>query len=261
MNHASTVPVKAPLRAYLVIAMGIVAISFASIFIKLAQAEGVPSILIATGRMSVATVVITPVIIRRHRSDFRQLTRNQLGLASLSGFFLAIHFATWIKSFEYTIVLVSVVLVTTNPLWAALLEVIFLRAHLSRLVILSLIVGIVGSVIVAIPSEQVVSLGKQPLLGSALALVGAIAVAVYFVIGRKLRNSLSLMPYIWLVYGCAAIFLIVVIIFTRTPISGYSAQGYLWLVAMALVPQLIGHSSLNFALKYFPRRMSALPPN
>lgn len=255
MTSLPTAPLKIPWQAYLVIAIGIIATSSGSIFIKLAQTEGVPSLLIAAARMTIATLVLTPIIISRYRAELPSLNRRQLLLASLSGFFLALHFATWIKSFEYTIVLVSVVLVSTNPLWAAALEVIFLRARLSRIILLSLVIGIIGSIIVALPADpdqKITTLGNNPLLGSLLALIGAMAVAVYFVIGRKLRASLSLVPYIWLVYGCAAIFLVIVVIVSGIPLTGYSLQGYLWLVAMALVPQLIGHSSFNFALKYFP---------
>lgn len=254
MTSLPTAPLKVHLRAYFVILMGIIATSSGSIFIKLAQAEGVPSLLIAAARMTIASLVLTPIVFSRYRSQLPLLSRNQLIMAACSGFFLALHFATWIKSFEYTIVLVSVVLVSTSPLWAAMLEVIFLRARLSRVILLSLIVGIAGSVIVALPNEEsaITSLGNNPILGSLLALSGAVAVSIYYVIGRKLRSSLSLLPYIWLVYGCAAIILIIVVVLSGTPITGYSFQGYLWLVVMALVPQLIGHSSFNFALKYFP---------
>ena len=252
MTPLPTVSPKIPLQAYFVIAMGIIAVSFGSIFIKLAQAEGIPSLLIAAARMTIASLALTPMIVRGHQIEMRSLSRRQLTLAAASGLFLAIHFASWIKSFEYTIVLVSVVLVNTNPLWSAALEVIFLRTRLTRVILFSLIIGVIGSIIVALPAQQITTLGNNPLLGSLLALIGAVAVAIYFVIGRKMRTSLSLVPYIWLVYGCAAIFLIIVVILTGTPVTGYSLKGYLWLVAMALVPQLIGHSSFNFALKYFP---------
>ncbi|MBL8154951.1 MAG: DMT family transporter [Anaerolineae bacterium] len=241
-----------PTKAFVVIGMGILAISLASIFIKLAQQEGVPSLLIAAGRMTIAALVLTPVTLRRHWNDLQRIGRSEVLFGGLSGLFLAIHFATWILSFEYTSVLVSVVLVTTNPLWAALLEMVFLRARLGRLVILGLIVGVLGSIMVAFPPTGAISLGQNPLLGSALALTGAVAVAVYFVLGRKLRAGLPLLPYIWLVYSSAAIILIIVVIVARIPITGYSASGYFWLVAMALIPQLIGHSSFNYVLKFLP---------
>jgi drug/metabolite transporter (DMT)-like permease len=241
-----------PTKAFVVIGVGILAISLASIFIKLAQQEGIPSLLIAAARMTIAALVLTPVTLRRHWNDLQRIGQSEVLFGGLSGFFLAIHFATWILSFEYTSVLVSVVLVTTNPLWAAVLEMAFLRARLGRLVILGLIIGILGSIMVAFPPTGAISLGQNPLVGSALALTGAVAVAVYFVLGRKLRAGLPLLPYIWLVYSSAAIILIVVVIIMGIPIMGYSASGYFWLIAMALIPQLIGHSSFNYVLKFLP---------
>lgn len=241
---------KVPLQAYIIIAIGVVAVSLASILIKLAQAEAIPSTLIAASRLVVATVVLTPITLSRYRQEIQGLQRNQLLLAAASGLFLAIHFAAWVKSFEYTSVLVGVVLVNTNPLWSAILEVIFLHAKLGRWVVVALIIGILGSIIVALPSNG--SLQFEANTGSLLALIGAFAIAVYFVIGRNLRTTLSLLPYIWLVYGCAAIFLVLLMIATGVPVLGYSFKGYLLLIATGLIPQLIGHSGLNFALRYFP---------
>ena len=84
------------------------------------------------------------------------------------------------------------------------------------------------------------------------------AVAVYWVIGRKLRVGLSLLPYIWLVYGCAALLLLLAVAVFRLPLIGYPSESYLWLLAMAVFPQLLGHSSFNFALRYFPATYVAL---
>ena len=245
-------PLRPPLQVYLVVLMGAVAVSFAAIFIRLAQAEHIPSLFIAAARLTIAALVLTPVIVRRHLPEIRALKRGDLVLALVSGLFLALHFATWILSLEYTSVLISVVLVTTNPLWVAILEVVFLRARLGRTVIIGLLIGFAGSIIAGLSSSGAASPGKDPLLGSILAFTGAVCLAIYLVIGRKLRGRLSLLPYIWLVYGCGALILLATVILTGIPITGYSAQGYLWLVALALIPQLIGHSSFNYALKYLP---------
>ena len=91
---------------------------------------------------------------------------------------MALHFATWILSLEYTSVLISVVLVTTNPLWVAVLEVVFLRARLGRMVIIGLLIGFVGSIVAGLASSGATTPGKDPLLGSILALTGAVCVAI-----------------------------------------------------------------------------------
>jgi drug/metabolite transporter (DMT)-like permease len=242
-----------PTHAYVVAFLGAIAMSLAAIFIRLAQAEEIPSLFIAAARMSIAALVITPFTLSRYLSEIRTLSRRDIRLMVVSGFFLALHFATWILSLEYTSVLISVVLVSTSPLWVAILEVTILRARLSRIVIIGLLIGMVGSIVAGLSSPgDSATAAANPLLGSLLALTGAVCVAIYFVIGRSVRSRLSLLPYIWLVYGCAALFLLAAVFFARIPIVGYSPQGYLWLAAMALIPQLLGHSSSNYVLRYLP---------
>src|SRR5690606_41977319 len=126
-------------------------------------------------------------------------------------------------SLEYATVLISVVLVTTTPLWSAMLEALFLRARLSQLTVIGLAIAIVGGVLISLPGENAaLDVGENPLLGGLLALAGAVAVAVYLVIGRSVRARLPLIRYIWPVYTMAALFALVVVALTRTPITGDS---------------------------------------
>jgi drug/metabolite transporter (DMT)-like permease len=111
---------------------------------------------------------------------------------------------------------------------------------------------VIGGISIGTSGGSDLTPGRNPLVGSLLAVSGAAAFAIYMVIGRKLRAKLELLPYIWLVYSCAAIMLILVVLLTRIPVTGYSLMGYAWVVALALIPQLIGHSSFNYAVKYLP---------
>lgn len=239
-----------PPQAVFVLLAGLLAISFASIFIRVAQNLGMPSLLIASGRLGIAALALTPFALSRHWADLRGLNRRSLMLAAASGALLAIHFATWIASLEYTTVLVSVVLVTTSPLWVAVLEVVFLRVSLKRLVVIGLLIAVVGGVLIGLGGGSGMEFGKNPVLGSLLAMTGAIAIAVYLVIGRSLRAQLPLLPYIWLVYGAAAIALLLALLVSGTPVSGYPVEGWIMVLALALIPQLIGHTSLNYTLRY-----------
>jgi drug/metabolite transporter (DMT)-like permease len=261
-----------PLRVYLVIAAGVLAVASSAIFIKQAQSEGVSSLLIAGARLILAALMLTPLVWWRYplqivtqktpsSSDTAglpvQLTRRDIGLAMASGFFLAIHFAAWVTSLEYTSVLISVVFVTTGPIWVALIEVFLLKARLHRLVGIGLGVAIVGSIIIGLGSAG----GENPadaksasdnLIGAGLSLVGAITFAAYLTIGRQLRAEIPVIPYIWMVYGSAGILLLVVILASGIPFTGYSSTVYLLLLALAIFPQLIGHSSMNYAVGYMP---------
>ncbi|MFW5709041.1 MAG: EamA family transporter, partial [Chloroflexota bacterium] len=142
-------------RAYLVLIIGVAAVSLAAIFIRLAQAQAVPSILIAFGRLFVATLILTPAVLRNtaFHAQLRNLSRIDLLLLLTAGFFLAMHFISWVTSLEYTTVLISVVLVTTTPIWVALLEVIFLKARLSPWIIAGLALALVGGVVIGLSGD------------------------------------------------------------------------------------------------------------
>jgi drug/metabolite transporter (DMT)-like permease len=238
---------------YIVLGVGLLAVSFAAILIRFAQLEGVPSLYIAAFRLGGAALLVAPLTLRRHSRDLRAISRHDWLLLSISGVFLAAHFAFWTLSLEYTSVLISVTLVTTTPIWTALLEGIFLRQFPRGIILIGLIITVGGGLLLGIPSGSTgttLSMGSAPLLGGTLATLGAIAIAIYLTIGRKLRAGLALLPYIWIVYGIGALVLFPVLLTQNIPLTGYSINGYLWLLALAVIPQLIGHSSLNYAVKY-----------
>jgi len=251
-------PVVSPLLA---IVLAVLATSSSSIFIRYAQTEA-PSLVIAAWRLSIATVILAPVALFRHRDELRQLTGREILLALLSGAFLAVHFATWISSLEYTTVASSVVFVSTTPLWVALIAPVTVKEPVTRALLIGIALTLAGGALVGLsdtcawgdgglacpPLESF--LKGQAFLGDMLALVGAITAALYLLIGRSLRGKMSLISYIFLVYGAAAIVLIVLMLAGGYSAMGYSPRVYLWFVLLALVPQLIGHSTYNWALRY-----------
>jgi drug/metabolite transporter (DMT)-like permease len=240
---------------------GILAVSTASIFIRFAQMEAT-SLVIAAWRLTVASIILIPVAAATHKRELTSLTRNELLLALLSGVFLALHFAAWITSLQYTTVASSVVLVSTIPLWVALFSPFTINEPIRRAVLIGLILALLGGMVVGISDSCSISGGRiicpsladfmrgRAFLGDLLAICGAIAGAGYLLIGRKLRTKMSLISYISLVYGMAAIVLVIIMFSARENPFGYSPPIYLWLILLALVPQLIGHSTFNWALGY-----------
>ena len=243
---------------------GILAVSTASIFIRLAQGAGAPSIVIAAARLTLASLVLAPFALTRSRSELRALGRGEWLLALLSGVFLALHFATWITSLQYTTVASSVVLVTTTPLWVALLSPLVLSEKIGTAAVIGLVLALTGGVVVGLSDActwQAGQISCPPLrsffggtafLGDFLALCGAWMAAGYMLVGRKLRTQMSLIPYIFIVYGMAAIILIIIMLAMRESPLGFPPVVYLWFILLALVPQLLGHSTFNWALKYLP---------
>ncbi len=234
---------------YLVLFFGVMIVSSAAILIRLVQAQEVPSLAIAALRLGMAVLILTPLAWSRVGEELRNLRWRDIGLSIGSGMFLAFHFAFWISSLEYTSVANSVALVTTNPLWVGLASWLFLRERLTWPILSGIVLTIVGSVIISL-SNVSTSLYSAPLLGNILALLGALTVSGYFLLGRILRRHLSLLAYIWLVYTVAALILLVWALLGGQSVLGYSPVAYLLLLALAIGPQLLGHTSFNWALRY-----------
>ncbi len=234
----------------IVLLIGIIAVSAASILIRNAQTSA-PSLVIASYRMAIASLVVVPVALWRHQNELRRLQKKEWLLAAASGVFLALHFAAWVTSLEYTSVTSSVVLDATSPLWVAIGSWLLLRDRLTRPVLCGLIVAVAGSFVIGL-GDMTQGPTSTSLLGNSLALVGALMVAGYWLIGRRVRGSLSLAPYVAIVYSMATFVLLTMVGRMRQPLTGYDSMTYVWLVLLALVPQLIGHSSFNWALARLP---------
>lgn len=259
-------PNSAPARSTLIFALlaGIAAVSTASIFIEFAQNAGAASIVIAAFRLTLATLALAPLALTRYRAQLRQLTRREWLLALLSGVFLALHFSVWVTSLQYTSVASSVVLVTTTPLWVALFSPLVLHERVGRATYIGLVLALLGGSVVglsdacawragAIVCSSVGGiLGGSAFLGDFLALAGAWMAAGYLLVGRSLRARMDLVPYIFVVYGMSAILLIAFMFGLRESPLGLPPITYLWLILLALVPQLLGHSIFNWSLKYLP---------
>jgi drug/metabolite transporter (DMT)-like permease len=138
-------------------------------------------------------------------------------------------------------------LVTMNPVFVALGAWLFLREKISRLLILGIFLSVLGALLIGWGDFQA---GGRALWGDFLALLGAMTASAYFLIGRRLRARLDLLTYIFVVYGVAAVVLLILTMSTREPLWGYTPLTYLWMILMALGPQLVGHTAYNWSLRY-----------
>ena len=239
------------LSPYLVLLIGILAVSSSAIIISFARAEGVPAISIAALRLTFASSALAPFVWTRARGEWAALWRlapRDFALALVSGVALALHFAFWISSLDHTSVMSSVAFVSTNPLFVGLASVLLLRESLQRGTIIGIVIAGIGGALIGL--SDLGAAGGESLWGDALALAGAVAVSGYLLIGRRLRKQLSLLAYIGLVYTTAALVLLAMAIAMGANLLGYSLTGYLLVALLAAGPQLIGHTSYNWALKY-----------
>ena len=237
-----------------VLAIGVAAVSVAAIFIRLgfsAAGQSGPgvSLLLAAMRLGVAALLVGPA--------WRGLLRNKKQLQSSlvfavgAGMFLALHFAFWVTSLSYTSIAASVSLVTTSPVWITLLAWLLWKERPKRLTWLGISLALLGALIIGASSEGSHSGARAPLLGNLLALAGAWAVSLYFLLGREAqRRGMSVGQYVAVAYGAAAVVLFPLPLIFHTSYGGWPLAVYGYAAAMALIPQLVGHTSLNWSMRW-----------
>ncbi|MBI3714473.1 MAG: DMT family transporter [Betaproteobacteria bacterium] len=255
-----TAPRPARWISLLVLGGAVFVSSTAAILIRIAQSHQVPSLTIAAWRLTIAALLLTPVVLANApvRSELHRLGKRQFFLTLLSGAFLAAHFAAWIGSLAYTSVANSGALVASNPVWIALVSWLWFGERLNRGMAAGVLLALTGSALIFAADTSNANHGSQAMLGNVLALCGSIAVCGYLLIGRALRARMSLLPYVWLVYGAAAIVLL--------GLAGADGQrfwsmpwvAWLCVAAMAIGPQLLGHGGINWAIKHLSTTLVAV---
>jgi drug/metabolite transporter (DMT)-like permease len=232
-------------KALPILAAGLAAISMASVLIKLCS---IPALSIAAGRLGIASALYTSYALLRHKNILAKFSVAQLWLAVISGAFLAIHFAAWITSLHYTTVASSVVLVACAPVFVSIGQHIFLKEKINIFAAIGIAAALIGSVTIGMHDF---GLDTPHFLGNVLAVSGAIAAAGYLLAGRKLRHSVDTLAYVTVVYFVAAVFMLAGVLLSGTPISGFATRDLIIIILIAIIPQMVGHTSLNWALKFF----------
>jgi len=222
----------------------VLAVSWAAILVRLADA---PPLAIATWRLALAAAVTGAFALAFRRAELAALDGRARALLAGAGLALAVHFATWIASLRLTSVASSVALVTTQPVWVALLARVALGERVGARAAAGIALAVLGGAGMA---GGDLAVGRDAIAGDLLALAGAIFAAVYFVLGRRVRARLSLGAYVGVVYPVAALAVALLAAVGGAPLHGFGARTWTALLALALVPQLLGHSLLNWSLRW-----------
>ena len=226
---------------YAKIAIGVVAVSSGAVLVRLAA--GVSPLAVAAWRLVLASAILVPIALAQGK--LRALKRKDLALGVLSGAALAVHFVLWISSLGLTSVASSVLFVSTHPIFVGVGGALFLRERVSRSLAVGIAVTLAGGILVGSGDLR---LGAWT--GDLLALGGGLFAAVYFLIGRRLRPHVSLVDYTAITYGTAAALTVAACLVFRVRLVGFAPPTYLWLALLAIGPQLIGHSTFNWALRH-----------
>ncbi len=228
--------------------VAIVAISTGAILVRFSNA---PSAVAAFYRVLFTTLPLLPIAVWKYREEFRAIRTRDLAFATLSGLALALHFASWFESLEWTSVAASVTLVQSQPLFVALGAWLLLREHINRRMTLGILVAVVGMATMSMGDLLGgVLVGPNPLLGNGLALFGAVMAAGYVLAGRSLRQRVSLIPYVVVVYSVCTVCLLGIALLQGGPLTGYPAREWLIFAGLALGPGLLGHTVINWALAH-----------
>jgi len=230
------------------LATAVVAVSAGAILVRLSEA---PSSVAAFYRVLFTTLPLLPAAIWRYRTEFVRIGRRDLAFATLSGVALALHFAAWFESLEWTSVAASVTLVQAQPVFVALGAWLLLRERVTRRMAVGIAVAVAGMVAMSVGDLLGgVLVGPRPLYGNGLALFGAVMAAGYVLAGRSLRQRVSLVPYVVVVYGVCTVTLFAVVIAEGHPLAGYPPREWALFAGLAVGPGLLGHTVLNWALAH-----------
>jgi drug/metabolite transporter (DMT)-like permease len=229
-----------------------VAVSFGAVLVRLAAA---PALAVAAYRVTWATCLLAPFLRSGPRSELRANTRRDWQNLALSGIALALHFALWIASLSYTSVASSVLLVDTTPFFIGVASQWLLRHPCGRSFWIGLTVAFIGCVVVF---QGDWSQSSDSMRGNLLALGGAVAMAVYLMIGSTARRKLSLFAYVWPVYCAASLTLVLAAAASGVALGGFPARTQLFMFLVGLVPQSIGHTTYNWSLRWLPPELVAL---
>jgi drug/metabolite transporter (DMT)-like permease len=240
-------------RVGVVLTIGIIAVSAAAIFIRLAIAAsgnggGVGfGLFLSAARLTIASLVLLPAW-KTVRAQSISLSAWKYAIAA--GFCLAFHFAAWITSLTFTSIAASAALVTTNPVWVALISWLWFREAPSRVTATGIGVTIAGGTLIAL-GDSASAMGSQPVLGNGLALLGAIMASLYFLLGREAqRQGLGIGSYAAIAYTAGAVLLLPLPLLAGASYWGYGVMVYVYTLAMAIASQVIGHTALNWSVRW-----------
>ncbi len=239
-------------RIWFFVFAGILAISSASVLIRFTEA---PPLSIATYRMVISSLLLLVPGIVSLKKSHEIISRKMIFFMVLSGICLAAHFGFWITSLSYTTVASSVSLVNTAPIFVALAGRKLLKENPGRLFWVALVLTTIGSV--ALTGVDFSSSAKQA-VGDVLAILGAVALSGYLIIGRYALRKLSFVAYIFVVYGAGALWLLLVSFCSGVQLTGFPPSTILMFFLIAFVPQFIGHSIFNWSLKFLPASVVSL---
>jgi len=244
-----------PVSSYAMLFAAQLAIGAAAIFARFAL-HGTGPVGVATLRLSIAALPV--LYLSRRMSKNRTIAHHDEIVLAAAGLALALHFTTWIASLQYTSVAVSTLLVCTTPLWTTIYDIVFLKQKKSFGFWLAFLGCAFGTLLVSTASGASGSGSETALLGAGLALVGAVAMAGYLISVRTVTDRYPTIMIVGRTYSWAAIVLLIMMPIMHEPFPMADPVAWGGIIAMALISQVLGHTGINAALRWFSSTTVAL---
>ncbi len=247
-----THPADRPRSVYVLLLFGLLSISVSAIIIRWASADA-PGEVLAVWRTVFAACLLAPIAVFRSRAEIKSFSAREIGLIIVAGIFLGLHFVFWIGSLYHTTVASASVLVSLSPIFLAVIGFLVLGERPTNIQIAAILVATAGTVMLGWSDLlHPAGTGSNPFLGNSMALFAALLVSIYLLIGRVVRQSRTWLAYVAPLYVVTALTTLVVALSKGIPLFGYDWSLYGLCLAMAVIPQILGHGSLNYAVKYLP---------
>jgi len=256
------VTTDAPPRALpAVLAAAILGISVSGPLARLSEAH---PLAIAVWRLTIALGFVAVFLLAtRGWREYRDLSRRDLAIALLAGAMLAVHFWSWIASLALTSISASVVLVNLHPVVIVTGSALFLGERPTARQVMGIGVALFGALIVAWgdgggAGGSLLDASSRALRGDLLAVLGAVTVGVYYLVGRSLRQRLTLWPYVGLVYSAALLVLLLFVALSGATLWPQPPREWALFLGIAIGPMMLGHTGFNWALRYVPAYVVSL---
>lgn len=238
--------------------LGLISFAFAPILVRFAG--NIQPLALAAWRTVFAALILLPFWITKRLKRGRKVKfgRKSMFAGILAGLCLGVHFTFWIASLHFTTVASASVLVSIHPIILIVAESLLFNEHFSKWSWSGVFVAFAGSALLAYADKSVTSGLEHPVYGDLMAIIAAIVFSVYFLIGRKLRQKYDWLDYVFLVYSWAAISCLVLSMLFHIDLRT-NGTTLLMALGMAIGPQIMGHGSMNFSVKYIsPTLLSTL---
>lgn len=241
-------PPQRPGYLFPVLVAGVVGFGVSAVLVRLA--DDAPVLAVAAWRTALAALFLAPAALLRVPGELRRLTGRTLAWIVAGGMLFGLHFIAWIAAVYHTSIASATVLVSTSPIFLAILGYVFLRERLSARLVGGIVLAAVGTGLMAWGDAD--SGRADSLLGNGLALLSALLHSLYLLIGRVQRQHLSWLAYVFPLYTAAALTVLPIAVGMQVSLTGYPPVFYVLCALMALLPQIVGHGAFNYAVKYFP---------